>query len=59
MKTKAVIATHLHKGQRFFFNNKFYLIDSVLNLGHYIEISVQGGFYPICIPSYETVKVKL
>ena len=58
MKTKAVIAAHLRAGQRVFIDSRFYLIDKVARNGHYIDLEVQGAFYPVCLPINQTVKVR-
>ena len=58
MKTKAVIAANLQAGQRVFIDSRFYLIDKVARNGHYIDLEVQGAFYPVCLPINQTVKVR-
>lgn len=61
MKTKAVIAAHIHKGQRIeiFGREGFYLVDNVTKRGQYIDIDLQGVFYPVCFPASQWVRVKL
>ena len=61
MKTKAVIAAHLHKGQRVAIGGRegFYLIQSVERRGPYVDIEVQGSFWPISLPLFQVVRVKL
>lgn len=61
MKTKAVIAAHIHKGQRIeiFGREGFYLVDSVTRRGQYVDIDLQGVFYPVCFPASQWVRVKL
>lgn len=58
MRTKAVIAAHLQAGQRVFIDSRFYLIDKVARNGHYIDLEVQGAFYPVCLPINQIVKVR-
>lgn len=59
MKTKAMIAAHLQAGQRVFIDSRFYLIDKATRNGHYVDLEVQGAFYPVCLPLNQTVRVKL
>lgn len=61
MKTKQVIAAHLHKGQRVAVGGRegFYLIESVERRGQYVVIEIQGSFYPVCFPASQVVRVKL
>lgn len=61
MKTKEVLAAHLHKGQRVAIGGRegFYLVDNVTKRGQYIDIDLQGVFYPVCFPASQWVRVKL
>ena len=60
MKTKAVIAAHLQAGQRVFIDSRFYLIDSANRRDQfYMDLEVQGSFWPISLPIFQVVRVKL
>lgn len=56
---KFMLAARLQKGQRVFIDSRFYLIDKATRNGHYIDLEVQGAFYPVCLPLSQNVKVKL
>lgn len=61
MKTKEVLAAHLAKGQRVAIGGRegFYLVDKVEKRGQYIDVELQGVFYPVCFPLSQWVRVKL
>lgn len=61
IKTKEVLAAHLCAGQRVAIGGRegFYLIQSVEQRGPYVDIEVQGVFYPVCFPASQWLRVKL
>lgn len=61
MKTKAVIAAHLRAGQRVDLGGEggFYLIQSVERRGPFVDLEVQGSFWPVCLPASQWMRVKL
>jgi hypothetical protein len=61
MKTKVVIAAHLQPGQRVAVGGRegFYLVQSVDRRGPYVDVGIQGSFYPVCLPASQWVRIKL
>lgn len=61
IKTKEVLAAHLQVGQRVAIGGRegFYLIQKIERRGPYVDIDVQGLFWPVCFPASQWLRIKL
>lgn len=61
MKHKGVIAAHLQRGLRIEIHGHegFYRVETVTKRGPYVDVELQGVFYPVCFFHSDFVKVKL
>lgn len=61
IKTREIKAAHLQVGQRVAIGGRegFYLIQKVERRGPYVDIDVQGSFWPVCFPACQWLRIKL